>query len=106
MLPSVENLHSDLDLSPSSVCGVRDKASLRVCGVVNGPDKVRLVVFRSVFVGRVYNLIWFEGGCWGPLCHLGAPLGLDGLWLVGGVVFTANLRGGGANGTRTYISAK
>jgi hypothetical protein len=38
----------DLDLSPSSVCGVRDEDSLRVYGVANGSDEVRLIVFRSV----------------------------------------------------------
>ena len=47
----------DLDMSPSSVCGVRDKAYLRVCGVANGPDEVRSVVFR--FLLWVEYIIWY-----------------------------------------------
>jgi hypothetical protein len=37
-------------------------------------------------VSVVYNLVWLEGGWWGHVCHLGAPLGLCGRWLVGVVV--------------------
>jgi len=48
----------DLDMSPSLLCGVSDEASLRVCGVANGPDEVRLVVFRSVLC--VEYIIWYE----------------------------------------------
>ena len=47
----------DLYLSPSSVCGVRDEASLRVCGVAYGPNEVRSVVFRPVL--WVEYIIWY-----------------------------------------------
>jgi len=48
----------DLNLSPSSVCGVSDEASLRVCGVAYGPDEVRSVVFRPVL--WVEYIIWYS----------------------------------------------
>ena len=59
----------DLNLSPSSVCGVRDEALLQVCGVAIGSDEVWSVVFRFCGVGVVYNLVWFEGGRWGHVCR-------------------------------------
>ena len=56
----------DLDLSYSPVCGVRDEASLRACGVASGPDEVRSVVFRPV--------LWVEYIIWYGLMAVGGVL--------------------------------